>query len=316
MENVDIMRSGRTILVGMSLHPDARAALDRVAQVTTWSARDDDAGALLERAEALLTYVPSFEPRLLDRASGLKVIACHACPAPVREAAQARGIQVTHAPSLWDTVADQALALMFAAARNTAQADRAVRGGHWGQTDLKVRFSGHDVFGKTLGIVGLGKIGSAVAKRVQGFEMTVLYADPARKPELELSLRVQHRPLHDLLAQSDIVIVTVPLNDETRGLIGASELRLLKPEAILVNPSRGALIDEPALCAALEARRIAAAGLDVFVEEPLPPGHPLLSLDNVVLSPHLGGSTKECDMVLVEDTLRVLRGEVPRFPMP
>jgi phosphoglycerate dehydrogenase-like enzyme len=187
-----------------------------------------------------------------------------------------------------------------------------VKAGEWRNfVDLKARFAGQDIFGKTLGIAGLGRIGAELARRVQGFSMRMLYADPIRKPALEHEVPLEYTSLQDLLAQADIVIIAMALNDETRNSIGEKELRSMKPNAILVNTARGAIMDEPALIRALRERWIAGAGLDVFDEEPLPAGHPLLKLDNVVLSPHLGGSTKECDLNLVEDALRVLRGESP-----
>jgi phosphoglycerate dehydrogenase-like enzyme len=157
----------------------------------------------------------------------------------------------------------------------------------------------------------MGRIGTEFARRVQGFGMRMLYADPIRKPDLERELHLEHASLQDLFAQADIVIIAMPLNDETRGSIGERELRSMKRNAILVNTARGAIFDEPALIRALQEKWFAGAGLDVYAEEPLPAGHPLLTLNNVVLSPHLGGSTKECDLTLVEDALRVLRGESP-----
>jgi phosphoglycerate dehydrogenase-like enzyme len=271
-----------------------------------------DIAASIAETDAIIIYVPRFDPALLAGAPRLKVIACHSCLPAMRNAAKAHGIRVTLVPSLWNTVAEHTLALLFAAARNVPQAHNAVRAGEWRNfVDLKVRFSGQDIFGKTLGIAGLGRIGAELARRAQGFGMRMLYADLIRKPDLERELHLEHTPLQDLFAQADFVIIAMPLNDETRGSIGERELRSLKRNAILVNTARGAIFDEPALVRALQERWIACAALDVFAEEPLPANHPLLSLDNVVLSPHLGGSTKECDLTLVEDALRVLHGEEP-----
>lgn len=299
------------VLVGISMHPQVMARLRDAADVDENLAFFQDLPAIIARYDAMTVYSPRFDPALLDEARRLKVIACHACPPEMLAAATARGIRVTLVPSLWDTVADMAVALMFAAARNVAGADAAIRSGEWGRTDLKVRYSGRDVFGKTLGIVGLGRIGAILARRVRGFDMRLLYYDAVHKPDLEADLGIAYRPLDDLLAESDIVSIQLPLTEATRGLIGERELRLMKRDAILVNTARGAILDEGALCRALRERRIAAAGLDVVVEEPLPPDSPLLTLDNVVLAPHLGGSTKECDGTLVEDALRVLAGQEP-----
>ncbi len=300
------------VLVGISMHPEV---MDRLRQAAEVEARLDyvqDLAETIAQYDAMIVYSPRFDPGLLAEARRLKTIACHACPSEMLAAATSRGICVTLVPSLWDTVADMTLALMFAAARNIAQADAAIRRGEWGQTDLKVRYSGCDVFGKTLGILGLGRIGAILARRVRGLDMRLLYYDAVRKPQLEEELGIEYRPLDDVLAEADIVSIHLPLTEETRGLVGEREFRRMKRDAILVNTARGAIIDEGALCRALQERWIAAAGLDVLTEEPIPANSPLLALDNVVLAPHLGGSTKECDGVLVEDTLRVLAGKEPR----
>jgi phosphoglycerate dehydrogenase-like enzyme len=303
------------ILTDVAMHPDVAQYMAEHADVK-FIHSDADIAASIAQTDAIILYVPRFDPALLAHAPKLKVIACHSCPPAMRDAAKARGIRITLVPSLWNTVAEHTLALMFAVARNVPQAHNAVRAGEWRNfVDLKVRFSGQDIFGKTLGIAGMGRIGAEFARRVQGFGMRMLYADPMRKPELERELHLEHASLQDLFAQADFVIIAMPLNDETRGAIGERELRSMKRSAILVNTARGAIFDEPALIRALQEKWIAGAGLDVFVDEPLPQEHPLLALDNVVLSPHLGGSTKECDLTLVEDTLRVLRGEEPLHPL-
>lgn len=144
--------------------------------------------------------------------------------------------------------------------------------------------------------------------------MRLLYYDVVRKPGLEAELGLTYRSLDDLLAESDIVSIQLPLTEATRGLIDERAFRRMKRDAILVNTARGAILDEAALCRALQERWIAAAGLDVLTQEPLPPDSPLLALDNVVLAPHLGGSTRECDKVLVDDVLRVLEGREPLHP--
>ena len=301
------------VLVGISMHPRTMARLREGAEVDVSLSWAQDLATSIGQYDGMIVYSPRFDPALLAGAQRLKVISCHSCPPEILAAASSRGIRVTLVPSLWDTVADMALALMFAAARNMPQADSAIRRGEWGgQTDLKVRYSGLDVFGKTLGIIGLGRIGAILARRVRGLEMRLLYYDAVRKPELEQELGIAYRTLEQLLRESDIVSVQVPITEETRGMIGEREFRLMKRDAILVNTARGAILDQAALCRALQERWIAGAGLDVFVEEPIAPDSPLLRLDNVVLAPHLGGSTQECDGVLVEDTLRVLAGQEPR----
>lgn len=297
------------VLVSISMHPHALARLQEGAEVDVlpWDAPVETLLPRLGGYDGMIVYVPRLDAAMLDAARRLKSIACHACPPEMAAVAAARGIAVAVTPTLYETVADMTLALMFAAARNVAQADAAIRRGEWGgAVDLKVRYSGLDVFGKTLGILGLGRIGTIVARRVQGFDMRLLYHDLARKPALEQTLHVAYRPLPQLLAESDILVVLTPLNDSTRGLLGEAELRLMKRDAILVNTARAAIIDREALIRALSERWIAAAGLDVHHTEPLRPDDPLLTLDNVVVAPHLGGSTKACDMALVEATLRAL----------
>lgn len=156
------------VLVGISMHPQVMARLRDAADVDADLAVDRELAATIARYDAMIVYSPRFDPALLGEARRLKAIACHACPPEMLAAATQRGIRVTLVPSLWDTVADMALALMFAAARNVAQADAAIRRGERGRADLKVRYSGFDVFGKTLGIVGLGRIGATLARRVRG----------------------------------------------------------------------------------------------------------------------------------------------------
>jgi glyoxylate reductase len=205
-------------------------------------------------------------------------------------AAAARGIPVGHTPGvLTETTADLAFALLLAAARRVTEADRFVRDGawtaarHW-EPDL---FLGRDVHGATLGIVGLGAIGRALARRGAGFGMRVLgWSRSAR--EVPGVTRV---PLEALLAESDFVSLHVALTDETRGLIDARALARMKPGAVLVNTTRGGVVDEAALAAALRDGRLAGAALDVFEREPLPAGSPLVELPNLVLTPHIGSAS-------------------------
>jgi len=208
-------------------------------------------------------------------------------------AATSRRIPVTNTPGvLTETTADLAWALLMAVARRVAEGDRLVRGGRFGSWG-PLMLLGADVCGKTLGVVGFGRIGRAVARRAQGFAMEVVYSDaePA-PPEVEASLRARHVPLEDLLRRADFVSLHVPGGPGTHHLIGAPRLALMKPTAYLVNTSRGPVIDEAALVAALRAGQIAGAGLDVFEREPLlTPG--LAELENVVLTPHIGSASLE-----------------------
>jgi glyoxylate reductase len=174
---------------------------------------------------------------------------------------------------------------------------------------------GRNVHGKTLGIVGLGEIGTAVARRAKGFGMRIIYSSRTRRQEAEAELGLEWRLLPDLLGESDYVSLHVALTPETRGMIGATELALMKPQAVLVNTARGGVVDQEALIEALEEGLIGGAALDVFAVEPLPPDDPLLGLDNVVVAPHAGSATVEtrsamCDLA-VDNLLTFFRGERP-----
>ncbi|HWP34741.1 MAG TPA: D-2-hydroxyacid dehydrogenase family protein [Thermodesulfobacteriota bacterium] len=207
------------------------------------------------------------------------------------EAATARGILVCNSPGRSArSVAELAFALLLAAWRHVAKADRAVRRGAWG--DPWTTLEGRELAGRTLGVLGLGNIGPLVARIARGFDMRVLAWSANLTPERAAAAGATYAPLDRLLAESDAVSIHLRLSDRTRGLLGRRELALLKPGAVLVNTSRGEIVDEEALVEALRAGRI-AAGLDVFREEPLPASHPLTALDNVVLTPHIGSVTQE-----------------------
>jgi phosphoglycerate dehydrogenase-like enzyme len=304
------------VTVAMAMHPQALHILARHAEVTSMAWDDARVTASAIGSDALITYTPRLDAEALDAARKLKVMSGHSCPPELCAEAKRRGIAVTAVPELWDTVADFTLALMFAAARNIPQVHREIQQGNWRDThQLKVRYSGRALSGMTAGIVGLGRIGERVAKRLHGFDMRLLYHDIERKPSAEQAFGAQYQLLDDLLMQSDYIILLAPLTSSTAGMIGQREFSIMKQDAVLINTGRGALVDEQQLIAALRSGKLAGAGLDVYVEEPLPPDHPLLTLDNAVLAPHLGGSTYECDMTLVNDVLRVLNGDAPLYPL-
>jgi len=188
------------------------------------------------------------------------------------------------------TVAEHAVALMLAVLRRVTISDAKMRRGAWQGLAWDCN-DALELTGATVGIVGLGNIGRTVAKRLQGWENTLLYADIVRYPDAEKMLGVRHVTLDELMRESDIVTVHVPLNSSTRGLIGKRELALMKPGAILVNTSRGPTVDEAALMDGLKAGKPAAAGLDVFREEPLVKDSPLRKMKNVVLTPHVAGNS-------------------------
>ena len=232
------------------------------------------------------------------------------------EASAARGIAVTNTPGVLDAAtADLTMALMLAVRRRVVEGDAFVREKRWGSEWVATKLLGDEVSGATLGIVGLGRIGRAVARRAHAFDMRILYTKRRRlSSDDERDLGVEHRELDDLLSDSDVVTLHVPLGSETERLIDRSKLALLRPGACLINTARGAIVDEPALVEALVAGRI-RAGLDVFADEPHVPPE-LLGLQNVVLTPHVGSATQATreamTRVLVDNLLAAERGE----PLP
>jgi glyoxylate reductase len=247
---------------------------------------------------------------------GLKVISNHAVGVDNVDVGEAtrRGIPVGNTPGiLTETTADFAFALLLATARRVVEADRFVRDGRWVTWGPKLLL-GHDIHGATLGIVGFGRIGQSVAQRAMGFGMRILYNDTRRvKASIEKSLGAQAVSLEDLLRNSDYVTLHTPLTEETRHLIDADALGMMKPSAVLINTSRGPVVDNQALYGALKARRIAAAGLDVTDPEPLPPNSPLLELDNLVLAPHIASASEETRakmaQMAAENLIAGLKGE-------
>ncbi|MBL8752938.1 MAG: D-glycerate dehydrogenase [Planctomycetes bacterium] len=234
-------------------------------------------------------------------------------------AATARGVVVTNTPGvLTEATADLTWALLLAAARRLPAAEQFLRAGKWRRWEVDL-LCGSDVSGRTLGIVGFGRIGRAVARRALGFGMRVLYASrTAAPPELEQELRAIHVPLDTLLRESDFVSLHVPLGSETRHLIGVAQLCQMKRSAFLINTARGPIVDEAALVAALEEGLLAGAALDVFEAEPaVHPG--LLQLPNVVLLPHVGSAVTSVRSLMcalaAADCAAVLTGERPKHPV-
>ena len=234
------------------------------------------------------------------------------------KAANERGIIVTNTPEvLNETTADTAFMLMLAAARRLGEGERIVRSGRWEAWGPKMLL-GPDVWGKRIGVLGFGRIGRAVARRAKGFGMEICYWSRSRKEEAEEELGARYLELDELLETCDFFSIHTPLTEETTHLIGAEELGKMKPEAVLVNTSRGPVVNEDALAGALEDERIFAAGLDVYEEEPKV--HPkLLELENVVLAPHIGSASIETRNKMAvtagEDLRAALRGEQPKNPV-
>jgi glyoxylate reductase len=269
--------------------------------------------------EGIYTYGhPQVDGMMMDRLTGLRVISNYGVGVDhinLRDA-EARGVAVGNTPGVLEsTTADQGLALLLAAARRIVEGDRHARSAEF------VRYNpgfllGREVHGKTLGVVGFGQIGSRVARRALGFEMTVMYHSRRRRLDLESELGVRPATLDELLSESDFVILCVPLTDATRGLIGTSALARMKPTATLVNLSRGPIVDTTALFNALRDGVIASAALDVTDPEPLPRDHPLLRLPNLVITPHLGSATIETRRKMAEASVANLLAGLRGAPLP
>ncbi|MDZ7705945.1 MAG: D-glycerate dehydrogenase [Trueperaceae bacterium] len=281
-----------------------------------------DRATLLERVRGcvgLLTLVTDrVDAELLDAAGPqLRVVANYAVGYDNIDvdACTARNVAVTNTPDvLTEATADHAFALLLAVARRVLEGDALVREDRWRGWGPK-QLLGRDIGGQTLGIVGLGRIGTAVARRARGFGMTVLYHNRSRDDEAEARLGVRYAPdLHDLLARSDAISIHVPLSEQTRHLIGAEALKAMPPHAILVNTARGPIVDEKALVRGLEHHHLWGAGLDVFEREPEVEAG-LRRLPNVVLAPHTGSATHGARNAMADlaatSIVQVLRGERP-----
>ena len=228
------------------------------------------------------------------------------------EAPTKKGIVVTYAPNQ-NGVADLTVGLMLCLARRICEANASVKTGGW------KRVTGVNVWQRTLGVIGAGRIGQAVIKRARGFEMKILVYDIYRDEKLAEELDFEYTSLERLLKESDFAAIHVPLNNKTKGLIGEKEIELMKSSAYLINTARGGIVDEKALYLALKEKRLAGAALDAHMKEPPSKENPLLKLDNVIVTPHMGADSQETlknmDLVAAENVLRVLRGESPLYAL-
>lgn len=273
----------------------------------------------MKEVEGLLCLLTEqIDESLIEQAPNLKIIANMAVGhnnIDVQSATK-RGIMVTNTPGvLTETTADLTFGLLLATARRMMEAEDYLRSGKW-ETWSPMQLTGQDVYGATLGIIGLGRIGEALAKRAKGFDMNIVYFNRSRKYEQEKELGIEYQPLEKLLQISDFVCVMLPLTPETTYMIGKEQLELMKGTAVLINTARGGIIDEKALYQALESRGIWAAGLDVFEEEPVPVDHPLLTLPNVVTLPHIGSASIATRLKMaalaVQNLMEGLSGDTPR----
>ena len=288
-----------TVFVTRTIPQPAIERLRAACSVRQWQSDDPiPRTALLEQVAGVdgifCLLTERIDGELLDAAGPqLKVVSTmsvgydHVDVAALAE----RGVLLGNTPGvLTETTADLALALLLAAARRLPEAWAAVKAGAWGPWQPEW-MTGRDLHGSTVGIVGLGRIGAAVGRRLLGFGCTLLYSGPRPRPDLAEPLGASFVPFERLLAESDFVTVHCPLNDQTRGLFDAAAFARMKPSAVLVNTSRGPVVNQEALYQALRSGQIAAAGLDVTTPEPLPADHPLLSLPNCVVLPHIGSAT-------------------------
>ncbi len=295
----------------------------READVTVWPTDEvpPPRDVLIQEAAAsdgiISLLTDRIDGQLLDAAPRLRVVSNYAVGFDNIDvgAATSRGVVITNTPGvLTETVADFTMALMLATARRVVEGDKFTRAGRWKSWEPMLLL-GPDVYGATLGLVGFGRIGASVARRARGFGMRILYYDVVRRQDLESELGIEFASFEDVLRQADFVSVHTPLTPETRHLISGPQFRLMKKTAVLVNTARGPIVDPDALYQALSSGQIWGAGLDVFEVEPVPKDHPLLTLENIIVVPHIASAsvetrTKMANMA-VENLLAALAGRKP-----
>lgn len=312
-----------TIFITRKLPHEAIESIKSQYQVKMWDSEDVPVPRerLLEEAktaDALLTMLSDkIDAAVLTAGSQLKVVANLAVGFDNidLETATKNGIAVCNTPDvLTDTTADLAFGLLMATARRLVEAAELVKKNEW-KSWSPLLLAGHDIHHKTIGIVGMGKIGETVAKRATGFDMEILYHNRTRKPEAEKSLGAVYCSFDELVEKSDFIVSLTPLTNETRNMFMRDTFKKMKKNAIFINVGRGPVIDEQALYDALVEKDIAGAGLDVFVKEPIGAEHPLLALPNVVALPHIGSSSVETRVTMmklcIDNIKAVINGENP-----
>jgi glyoxylate reductase len=276
----------------------------------------------VENIEGLLSLLTDkIDVELLSKARKLKVVSNYAVGFDNIDVAEAtrRGIIVGNTPGvLTETTADLAFALLMAAARRVVEGDKIVRSGGW-KTWGPMTLLGYDIYGATLGIIGLGRIGIAMARRAKGFGMKLLYYDLVRRKDVEEELGLQYVSFDTLLKESDFVTIHTNLTPETHHLIGAKQFAMMKKTSVLINDARGPIVDNDALYEALRDGKIAFAGLDVTEPEPIPSNHPLLTLDNIIITPHIASASVDTrtkmGLMAAENLIAGLKGEMPPNPV-
>lgn len=314
----------KRIYITRRLPDEAVAPLREKYEVRMWEeeAQSVPRDVLMEEAasaHALWTMLSdSIDRELMEQAPNLEVISNLAVGYNNIdiEAAKDRGIIVTNTPDvLTETTADLAFGLMMMTARRLGEAERDLRDGEW-KSWTPMGYVGMDLYRAKLGIIGMGRIGEAVARRARGFDMDVLYHNRTRRHESESMYGFVYAELDELLEQSDFVVVLAPLTEETRGMLGAEQFAKMKSTAIFINVARGEIVDETALFEVLNEQRIWAAGLDVFAKEPVAMDHPLLTLPNVTTLPHIGSASIKTRLAMMalnrEAIMHVLEGDEPK----
>ena len=322
MNSISVNPLKKNVVLYKQLSDALMQRLEAHANVTLIEKLDaagmDQLRAALPQAQGILGASLRLDAQLLDLAPNLEAVASVSVGVDNYDIdyMTERKIQLTNTPDvLTETTADTGFALVMASARRVVELANMVRNGQWVKNVGPEHF-GTDVHGKTLGIIGMGRIGEALAQRGHfGFGMPVIYHSNSPKPAVEARFNAQYRSLDELLQEADFICLTLPLTAQTEGLIGAEQFALMRRESIFINISRGKVVDEAALINALQQGQIRAAGLDVFEREPLELTSPLLKLDNVVATPHIGSATFETREAMarcaVENLLAALAGERP-----
>jgi glyoxylate reductase len=315
------------VYVTRKLPEETLKALKEIAEVGMWPHEEKAVprDVLLkeaQKAEGLLTMLSDkVDGELLDNAASLKVVANLAVGYDNIDINKAKenNVTVCNTPDvLTDSTADLAFSLILATARRVVESANYVKEGKWNSWG-PLLLAGADVHHKTIGIVGMGRIGEAVARRAKGFDMNILYHNRNRKPEAERNLDAEYKDFYDLLKDSDFVVCLAPLTAETKGMFNREAFQAMKNSAIFINAGRGASVDEEALVDALQNGIIAGAGLDVFEKEPIALDHPLLTMNQVVALPHIGSASVETRMKMAELASRniasILNGKAAETPV-
>ena len=318
------MPDKRIFITRSHIIPEAIAYLDGIFDIEVWQQNSPPPRELLlekaQECDALLTEVTDIiDAELLDHAANLKVVANRAVGLDNIDipAATRNGILIGNTPGvLHESCADFTFGLILALARNIAYGERRIRAGEWTVFD-QIPYLGADVYGATLGIVGMGLIGTAVARRARAFDMRIIYSSRTRKPEIEAELGAEWRDDMDtVLSEADYVSLHMPLTPDTEYMIGKRELELMQPTAFLINTTRGRTVDPRALYDALVDGAIAGAAIDVTDPEPIPFDDPLLSLDNLLITPHIASASRQTvrrmGQMSADNIIAALSGE----PMP